>query len=124
MISIFFFLFFSLESPSGPSGLYLEILKTNNYQPKNGQSRTWPLKAKNGQESDDEIEILDDDDEEEEEVDEDAEADKAMEEKPSQKSYKRAKLFQFHENQRPAYWGTWTKKHHKINGRKPFARYQ
>jgi len=112
----------SLESPSGPSGLYLEILKSGNYQPKNGQSRTWPLEAKNLQEvDDDDIEILNDD-EEESEVDEDDEAEKVIEEKPIQKSYKRAKLFQFHENQRPAYWGTWTQKHEKIKGRTPFAR--
>jgi len=33
----------------------------------------------------------------------------------------KAKLLQFHENQRPAYWGTWTKKSDFVSGRKPFG---
>merc|ERR1712112_761654 len=34
----------------------------------------------------------------------------------------RAKLLQFHTNQRPAYWGTWTKVSAHVNGRKPFSK--
>ena len=34
----------------------------------------------------------------------------------------RAKLIQFHENQRPAYWGTWSKQSSAVTGRKPFGR--
>ena len=34
----------------------------------------------------------------------------------------KAKLLKFHENRRPAYWGTWTKQTNKISGRRPFGR--
>merc|ERR1712098_245559 len=34
----------------------------------------------------------------------------------------RAKLLKFHENRRPAYWGTWTKQSKFISGRRPFGR--
>lgn len=40
----------------------------------------------------------------------------------NKKTYK-AKLLQFHENNRPAYFGTWRKKCEKINGRKIFGEY-
>merc|ERR1711962_362029 len=33
----------------------------------------------------------------------------------------RAKLLQFHDNQRPAYWGTWTKQSQSVTGRRPFG---
>merc|ERR1712226_541364 len=33
-----------------------------------------------------------------------------------------AKLLQFHENERPPYWGTWSKKSNTIHARRPFAR--
>ncbi|KNC97636.1 uncharacterized protein SPPG_07105 [Spizellomyces punctatus DAOM BR117] len=32
------------------------------------------------------------------------------------------KLLQFHENFRPAYWGTWSKKSTRVTGRRPFAK--
>lgn len=34
----------------------------------------------------------------------------------------RAKLFQFHDNWRPPYYGTWRKRSTVITGRKPFAK--
>ncbi|XP_062888498.1 chromatin assembly factor 1 subunit A isoform X2 [Mobula hypostoma] len=34
----------------------------------------------------------------------------------------RMKLLQFHENHRPAYWGTWQKKSAKVKSRNPFAK--
>lgn len=34
----------------------------------------------------------------------------------------KAKLLQFCENRRPAYWGTWSKKSKNICARRPFAR--
>ena len=34
----------------------------------------------------------------------------------------RAKLLQFHENERPAYWGTWSKKSNVVGPRRPFAK--
>merc|ERR1712096_71069 len=33
----------------------------------------------------------------------------------------KAKLLQFHDNQRPAYWGTWRKKSTQVTARKPFG---
>ncbi|XP_051893778.1 chromatin assembly factor 1 subunit A isoform X2 [Pristis pectinata] len=38
------------------------------------------------------------------------------------KKFCRMKLLQFHENHRPAYWGTWQKKSAKVNPRNPFAK--
>jgi len=113
----------SLDLPSAPSGLYLDILKSGIYKPKNGQLRTWPLESKNISENKDEIEILPD----EEDADSsicimDNEDCTEIEENPKQTSNRKAKLFQFHENNRPAYWGTWAKKHDKIKGRTPFKR--
>ncbi|VDN05420.1 unnamed protein product [Thelazia callipaeda] len=35
---------------------------------------------------------------------------------------KKSKLFQFHDNWRPAYYGTWRKQSHFITGRRPFAK--
>lgn len=37
-------------------------------------------------------------------------------------SLSRMKLFKFHENVRPAYWGTFSKKSKTIHPRKPFAK--
>jgi len=34
----------------------------------------------------------------------------------------RMKLLQFHENRRPAYWGTWKKKAKRVTARKPFIK--
>lgn len=34
----------------------------------------------------------------------------------------RAKLLQFCENRRPAYWGTWSKKSKSVNPRRPFGK--
>merc|ERR1719412_2547655 len=34
----------------------------------------------------------------------------------------KAKLLQFHENERPPYWGTWSKKSDVVGPRRPFAR--
>lgn len=39
---------------------------------------------------------------------------------PDHRCYGRMKLFQFHENYRPAYWGTWSKKSTHISPRCPF----
>lgn len=38
------------------------------------------------------------------------------------KSTLKAKLFAFHENRRPAYYGTWQKKSENVKPRKPFAK--
>lgn len=34
----------------------------------------------------------------------------------------KAKLFQFHDNNRPPYYGTWRKRSNVITGRKPFGK--
>lgn len=39
---------------------------------------------------------------------------------PDHKRYGRMKLLQFHENYRPAYWGTWSKKSTHVSPRCPF----
>ena len=120
-----FLCYVSLESACGPSGLYLEILRSGKYNV-GRQTKTWPNEAKNEEEdSDDDIEVLED---EEEEVDEEVEAEKMMEEQQKiiiekhQPCVSRAKLLQFHDNQRPAYWGTWTKKQNVVTGRRPLGR--
>jgi hypothetical protein len=34
----------------------------------------------------------------------------------------RPKLLKFHENRRPAYWGTWGKTSHSVGPRRPFGK--
>ena len=38
------------------------------------------------------------------------------------KVYKKAKFLSFHDNQRPAYFGTWSKKSSKVSARLPFGK--
>ena len=93
--------------------LYLNKLIKGLVKPQK-QGRTWPYESK----LDDDIEILED------EEDEDDIGEEILNEsiKPTEKKIiKKAKLLQFHDNQRPAYFGTWTKKTTKISGRKPFG---
>jgi len=112
----------SLDMPSGPDGLYLALLKTD-YVP-GRQTRTWPYE-KNVPKEDDEIEILEDEDEEEsdpEDVISEETQEKIILNGVLANKVPRAKLLQFHENQRPAYWGTWTKKSTIVSGRCPFGK--
>merc|ERR1711915_386090 len=109
----------SLDMPSGPDGLYLALLKTN-YIP-GSQPRTWPYE-KNVQEDDD-IEILDEDEDSDSEDDvSDGNEEVVIKGPVSDTKIPRAKLLQFHENQRPAYWGTWTKITSSVSGRRPFGK--
>ena len=108
-----------MDSSYSPSGLYLQILKEGSYKPKNGQLRTWPLETKNNAELKDDTEVNAED---EEDADEENYIE-ILEENSLKITYHKAKLLQFHENHRPAYWGTWNKSHDKIKGRNPFARY-
>ena len=105
---------FELNTGVPTEELYLNKLSKGHFKP-GKQSRTWPYASK----VDDEIEILED------EEDEDDIGEEILNEsliKPSEKKvFKKAKLLQFHDNQRPAYFGTWTKKTDKISGRKPFG---
>merc|ERR1711872_1064382 len=112
----------SLDMPSGPDGLYLALLKTN-YVP-GKQTKTWPYE-KDVPKEEDEVEILEDEDEESDPEDlasEDAEDKIILNGALTANKVPRAKLLQFHENQRPAYWGTWTKKSSFISGRHPFGK--
>ena len=108
---------FELNQDVSKSELYLSRLRKG--QVKAGkQGRTWPYAPK----VDDDIEIIEEDDDEDD-IGEEILNDSMV--KPtannSSKVFKKAKLLQFHDNQRPAYFGTWTKKTAKISGRKPFG---
>eukprot|EP00092_Neocalanus_flemingeri_P038334 GFUD01041734.1.p1 GENE.GFUD01041734.1~~GFUD01041734.1.p1 ORF type:complete len:1462 (+),score=564.73 GFUD01041734.1:87-4472(+) len=112
----------SLDMPSGPDGLYLAVLKTN-YTP-GKQTRTWPYEKNAPKGDDDDVEILEDEEEEESDP-EDVDAEESNDSivtKEALAKVPRAKLLQFHANQRPAYWGTFTKKSAFISGRRPFGK--
>jgi len=112
----------SLDMPSGPDGMYLALLKTD-YKP-GKQSRTWPYE-KNMPKEDDEVEILEDEEEEEsdpEDLAEESNEKIILNDAKADMKIPKAKLLQFHANQRPAYWGTWTKKSQFISGRRPFGK--
>ena len=130
----------SLEMPVGPDGLYLRLLQTKEHKPQT-QGRTWPYVKKGGGADDEDVTIVE---EEEEDDDEDGGDDGgvAIDIQMSQllanmpryaifivflikidSNSRRAKLLKFHENQRPAYWGTWASKTTKLIGpRRPFAK--
>ena len=107
---------FELNTGLPTEQLYLNQLSKGQIKP-GKQSRTWPYASKV---DDDDVEILED------EEDEDDIGEEILNEsliKPTEKKvFKKAKLLQFHDNQRPAYFGTWTKKTSKISGRKPFGK--
>ena len=86
----------SLDMPSGPDGLYLSLLKSD-YTPQK-QTKTWPYE-RNVAENNDDKEFF--------------EVESAL----VNAKLPRAKLLQFHETLRPAYWGTWTKKSQFVSGR-------
>lgn len=114
------------DSDLAQNELYLQRLRANDYQiGKSG--RTWPLGEgkKSTNDDDDEVEIID-----EEEDDEDLEDnllnendDKSDDDEAAQlaKSKIKAKLLQFDDNLRPAYWGTWSKTSNVVGPRRPFA---
>jgi len=110
----------SLDMPSGPDGMYLALLKKGYAVGRQG--RTWPYEKSDGGEKD--VEIIDDDEEESDPEDILDETDvNIIMRKGGEMNVKipRAKLLKFHENRRPAYWGTWTKASKMITGRRPFA---
>eukprot|EP00090_Calanus_glacialis_P039402 TRINITY_DN6859_c0_g1_i1.p1 TRINITY_DN6859_c0_g1~~TRINITY_DN6859_c0_g1_i1.p1 ORF type:complete len:1442 (+),score=690.48 TRINITY_DN6859_c0_g1_i1:85-4410(+) len=112
----------SLDMPAGPDGLYLALLKTK-YNP-GKQSRTWPYEK--NVPKDDDVEIIEDEEEEESDP-EDAASDENNDKiiingAVVSGKVPRAKLLQFHANQRPAYWGTWTKQSAFVSGRRPFGK--
>ena len=101
----------ALDTPSGPEGLYLALLKAGHAP--GSQPRTWPYHAKVVEDEED-VTVIEDDEEEGGELD--------LGKAACQATVTRAKLLQFHDNQRPAYWGTWGKASAKVAGRRPFAR--
>ena len=98
--------------------LYISILQKSSFKPQS-MGKTWPFSAKKI-EDEDYCEIVDEDEE-------DLMGDEIMDEQEEVKQikvktvFKKAKLLQFCENQRPAYFGTWDKKSLKIGARKPFT---
>ncbi|XP_059090236.1 chromatin assembly factor 1 subunit A-B-like [Tigriopus californicus] len=104
--------------------LYLKRLGANDYQiGKSG--RTWPLgERKKPGNDDDDVEVIDDEDDEDiednllNENDDKSEEDEAAQ---LAKSKIKAKLLQFDDNLRPAYWGTWSKTSNVVGPRRPFA---
>jgi len=108
----------SLDGPVGPNSLYLEQLRAGAHTPAH-QGKTWPWE-KNLANEDNDVEVVEEEEEEDEEDLENQDVGvmilRACVGKPP-----RAKLLQFHANQRPAYWGTWTKKSGAVKGRRPFG---
>ena len=107
------------EEIEPPKSLYLDDLRNKGYFPGKA-GKTWPYQDAK-KDDDDDIEIIED--EEDDLLEREGNTtgvvisgDVADEAKPT-----RAKLLQFSENQRPPYWGTWTKKSKHIGPRKPFG---
>ena len=101
-----------LDMPLGPDSLYLALLKTG-YVPDH-QTRTWPYEKNVS--INHELDIV------KEESDPEDGTDKSnkkifLDGALVNAKVPRAKLLQFHENQRPAFWGTWTKKSQFVSGR-------
>ena len=90
----------SVDMPSGPDGLYLALLK--DYAP-GKQGKTWPY-GRN-------------DDEEEGSESEEIVGSIVITGAVMESHGPRAKLIQFHDNKKPAYWGTWEKKSQFVSGR-------
>lgn len=102
--------------PTPKSELYLQNLHHGKHKPKK-QGRTWPYTRKSDE---DDVEIIEEDGDSDigEEITENEEKKKEV---IVGKVYKKAKLLQFEENQRPAYFGTWNKKSAKVKARRPFG---
>ncbi|XP_063383146.1 chromatin assembly factor 1 subunit A-like [Cydia fagiglandana] len=98
------------DQKSGEKDLYLKNLKKEGV--KTGCSgKTWPLTDK----EDDDVMIVEDELPPIEGADEILACEEATREKL------RPKLFSFHENKRPPYWGTWRKKSAFVTARRPFG---
>ncbi|XP_063627294.1 chromatin assembly factor 1 subunit A-like [Cydia splendana] len=98
------------DQKSGEKDLYLKNLKKEGV--KTGFSgKTWPLTDK----EDDDVMIIEDELPPIEGADEILACEEATREKL------RPKLFSFHENKRPPYWGTWRKKSAFVTARRPFG---
>ncbi|XP_073978302.1 uncharacterized protein isoform X3 [Rhodnius prolixus] len=94
----------------GDDKLYLSQLKTGEHIPLKTEA-TWP----SSDEQHDVIII-------ESVVDEDSNNEPQEINKKIRNKLQKAKLLQFHENRRPAYWGTWRKKSVKVTPRRPFLK--
>ncbi len=107
--------------------LYLKVMQSSSYVT-GRSSKTWPLEeVKREEDDDDEVEIIEEDEEVDDAVlgaDSSSRIVMTAEEDELQKTQKRmkAKLLQFCENQRPPYWGTWSKRSTLVTGRRPFAK--
>ena len=105
-------------------GLNCATLKSGRSKPRS-QGKTWPYVRK--ADGEDDVQILEEDDDDEigdEFVENEQEPkSKATVLAPGTcKVYKKAKFLSFHDNQRPAYFGTWSKKSSKVSARLPFGK--
>ncbi|CAK1580993.1 unnamed protein product [Parnassius mnemosyne] len=96
------------------SALYIKNLKEGDRKPMS-DGKTWPCSDK---ENDDDVIIVEDDLPPIDDADEILNCETAVREKL------RPKLFSFHENRRPPYWGTWRKKSAFVKPRRPFQQDQ
>jgi len=108
---------------------YLSLLARPDYLPGRQTGTVPPKVSKHGRkvEDADDCMILDNDKDEEEDEDDDDDDDSfsgsgVIVSAAAKGAKLRGKLLQFSENRRPPYWGTWSKKPEKLNGRKPFAK--
>ena len=100
---------------------YLKVLKSDEYMI-GSCGKTWPVEEIK-KDDDDEVEIVEDD-EDEDMLDNDDDQKLLVEENQIPKKKIRVKLLQFCENQRPPYWGTWSKKSPFVGARRPFGKDQ
>ncbi|XP_048517476.1 chromatin assembly factor 1 subunit A isoform X1 [Dendroctonus ponderosae] len=95
----------AMQSQNGDLGFYLKCLKSGEYQP-GVTGRTWPY-----EESEGEVTIVEDDKVLGQTICEDTGVVQKM----------KVKFLFFHENRRPAYYGTWRKTSKRVTPRRPFA---
>ena len=105
-----------LNSGTVKDHLYVSLLKQGNVKAQS-MGKTWPYSCKKV--DDDDVEIIEEEDDMlGDEIQDDQEVNKQVKTKSV---FRKAKLLQFCENQRPPYFGTWSKKTLKVGPRKPFA---
>ncbi|XP_070542644.1 chromatin assembly factor 1 subunit A-like [Ptychodera flava] len=100
------------------SSLYLDELRNGRINP----GKAGKTKIQSKEERNDSVETMDTDEIQILEQAEDKSADKKTKKFEEEVHEMKAKLLQFHENYRPAYWGSCLKRSSKINPRNPFRK--
>ncbi|XP_066944977.1 chromatin assembly factor 1 subunit A-like [Macrobrachium rosenbergii] len=99
---------------------YLSLLRSGAYV-KQECEKTWPYRQEPPVDDDDDDDVMVINESDEEDIGNCS----AMVQDPAASSHQgkkyKAKFLQFCENQRPAYWGTWSKKSSSVSARRPFA---